>query len=203
MRKTSILALSDRGNELLLSLDKRLHTLERFSSAHLGRPAAVGRFEPLSRRLRLFHGHPIHFVRSQPADGMNRIAGNSFGSVFASLVIDYGTMASQRRPSGAGPPDDLRLSDGVARAQSDPRRRPRHAAVPADAAPIQASRADRRQVPPDRHPLSELHQQRLTRIYVLTQFLSTSLHRHIANTYNFDMFNRGFVEVLAAQQAER
>ena len=51
-------------------------------------------------------------------------------------------------------------------------------------------------------PLSQLHQQRLTRIYVLTQFLSTSLHRHIANTYRFDMFNRGFVEVLAAQQAE-
>src|SRR5262249_50088859 len=37
-------------------------------------------------------------------------------------------------------------------------------------------------------------------IYVLTQFLSVSLHRHIANTYKFDMFSRGFVEVLAAQQ---
>src|SRR5262245_27110498 len=42
---------------------------------------------------------------------------------------------------------------------------------------------------------SELHN-----IYVLTQFLSVSLHRHIANTYKFDMFSRGFVEVLAAQQ---
>jgi glucose-1-phosphate adenylyltransferase len=35
---------------------------------------------------------------------------------------------------------------------------------------------------------------------VLTQFLSVSLHRHIANTYKFDPFSRGFVEVLAAQQ---
>src|SRR5579872_4519030 len=40
----------------------------------------------------------------------------------------------------------------------------------------------------------------LNRIYVLTQFLSVSLHRHIANTYKFDPFSRGFVEVLAAQQ---
>src|SRR5881398_1595252 len=38
------------------------------------------------------------------------------------------------------------------------------------------------------------------RIYILTQFLSVSLHRHIANTYKFDPFSRGFVEVLAAQQ---
>jgi glucose-1-phosphate adenylyltransferase len=35
---------------------------------------------------------------------------------------------------------------------------------------------------------------------VLTQFLSVSLHRHISNTYKFDPFSRGFVEVLAAQQ---
>jgi glucose-1-phosphate adenylyltransferase len=35
---------------------------------------------------------------------------------------------------------------------------------------------------------------------VLTQFLSVSLHRHISNTYKFDPFNCGFVEVLAAQQ---
>src|SRR5438034_4217504 len=40
----------------------------------------------------------------------------------------------------------------------------------------------------------------MQRIYVLTQFLSVSLHRHIANTYKFDPFSRGFVEVLAAQQ---
>src|SRR6187399_2393582 len=37
-------------------------------------------------------------------------------------------------------------------------------------------------------------------IYVLTQYLSVSLHRHIANTYKFDPFSKGFVEILAAQQ---
>ncbi len=51
-------------------------------------------------------------------------------------------------------------------------------------------------------PISNCIHSELTDIYVLTQFLSTSLHRHIANTYRFDMFNRGFVELLAAQQAE-
>src|SRR5437667_1402363 len=51
-------------------------------------------------------------------------------------------------------------------------------------------------------PLSNCINSELTRIYVLTQFLSTSLNRHVANTYRFDMFNRGFVEILAAQQAE-
>src|ERR1700752_516993 len=40
------------------------------------------------------------------------------------------------------------------------------------------------------------------RVYVLTQFLSVSLHRHIANTYKFDPFSRGFVEVLAAHQTK-
>ncbi|MFO0807334.1 MAG: glucose-1-phosphate adenylyltransferase [Gemmataceae bacterium] len=51
-------------------------------------------------------------------------------------------------------------------------------------------------------PISNCIHSELTNIYVLTQFLSTSLHRHIVNTYRFDMFNRGFVELLAAQQAE-
>ncbi|MFO0887658.1 MAG: sugar phosphate nucleotidyltransferase, partial [Isosphaeraceae bacterium] len=40
----------------------------------------------------------------------------------------------------------------------------------------------------------------LNRIFVLTQFNSVSLHRHIANTYTFDDFGGGFVEILAAQQ---
>ena len=35
---------------------------------------------------------------------------------------------------------------------------------------------------------------------MLTQFLSVSLHRHISNTYKFDPFSRGFVEILAANQ---
>ena len=51
-------------------------------------------------------------------------------------------------------------------------------------------------------PISNCINSDLTRIYVLTQYLSTSLNRHVANTYRFDMFNRGFVEILAAQQAD-
>jgi glucose-1-phosphate adenylyltransferase len=49
-------------------------------------------------------------------------------------------------------------------------------------------------------PISNCINSGLRRIYVLTQYLSVSLHRHIANTYKFDPFSRGFVEVLAAQQ---
>jgi glucose-1-phosphate adenylyltransferase len=49
-------------------------------------------------------------------------------------------------------------------------------------------------------PISNCINSGMKRIYVLTQFLSVSLHRHIANTYKFDPFSRGFVEVLAAQQ---
>src|SRR3954468_22100027 len=49
-------------------------------------------------------------------------------------------------------------------------------------------------------PISNCINSGFNRIHVLTQFLSVSLHRHIANTYKFDPFSRGFVEVLAAQQ---
>src|ERR671934_890060 len=49
-------------------------------------------------------------------------------------------------------------------------------------------------------PISNCINSGFQRVYVLTQFLSASLHRHIANTYKFDPFSRGFVEVLAAQQ---
>jgi glucose-1-phosphate adenylyltransferase len=49
-------------------------------------------------------------------------------------------------------------------------------------------------------PISNCINSDMQRIYVLTQFLSVSLHRHIANTYKFDPFSQGFVEVLAAQQ---
>src|SRR5438445_4663845 len=49
-------------------------------------------------------------------------------------------------------------------------------------------------------PISNCINSGLNRIYVLTQFLSVSLHRHIANTFKFDPFGHGFVEVLAAQQ---
>lgn len=49
-------------------------------------------------------------------------------------------------------------------------------------------------------PISNCINSGFNRVYVLTQFLSVSLHRHIANTYKFDPFSRSFVEVLAAQQ---
>src|ERR1700757_4074625 len=49
-------------------------------------------------------------------------------------------------------------------------------------------------------PVSNCINSGLNRIFVLTQFNSVSLHRHIYNTYKFDPFSRGFVEVLAAQQ---
>ncbi len=49
-------------------------------------------------------------------------------------------------------------------------------------------------------PLSNCINSGLNRIYVLTQFMSVSLHRHIRQTYRFDAFSAGFVEILAAQQ---
>src|SRR5208282_3618708 len=49
-------------------------------------------------------------------------------------------------------------------------------------------------------PISNCINSDLNRVYVLTQFLSVSLHRHISHTYKFDPFSRGFVEILAAQQ---
>jgi glucose-1-phosphate adenylyltransferase len=49
-------------------------------------------------------------------------------------------------------------------------------------------------------PISNCINSGLRRIYLLTQFNSVSLHRHIRQTYNFDLFNGGFVEILAAEQ---
>src|SRR5690349_14172023 len=40
----------------------------------------------------------------------------------------------------------------------------------------------------------------MRRIFVLTQFNSASLNRHIAQTYRMDLFSQGFVEILAAEQ---
>ncbi|HQO35176.1 MAG TPA: glucose-1-phosphate adenylyltransferase, partial [bacterium] len=50
-------------------------------------------------------------------------------------------------------------------------------------------------------PLSNCIHSGLDRICILTQFNSDSLHRHITQTYRFDMFSKGFVQVLAAQQS--
>lgn len=49
-------------------------------------------------------------------------------------------------------------------------------------------------------PLSNCINSGVQRMYVLTQFNSVSLHRHIRRTYTFDPFSGGFVEILAAQQ---
>ena len=49
-------------------------------------------------------------------------------------------------------------------------------------------------------PISNCINSGLRRIYILTQFNSASLHRHISQSYKFDQFSAGFVEVLAAQQ---
>ena len=49
-------------------------------------------------------------------------------------------------------------------------------------------------------PLSNCVNSGVQRIYVVTQFNSVSLHRHIRRTYTFDPFSGGFVEILAAQQ---
>jgi len=49
-------------------------------------------------------------------------------------------------------------------------------------------------------PISNCINSELRRIYLLTQFNSVSLHRHIRQTYVFDQFNGGFVEILAAEQ---
>lgn len=40
----------------------------------------------------------------------------------------------------------------------------------------------------------------MERMYVLTQYNSMSLHRHIGRTYKFDIFSQGSVQILAAQQ---
>lgn len=49
-------------------------------------------------------------------------------------------------------------------------------------------------------PISNCLNSGIRGIYVLTQFNSTSLHRHINESYKFDAFNHSFVEILAAQQ---
>ena len=49
-------------------------------------------------------------------------------------------------------------------------------------------------------PLSNCIHSGIRRIFVLTQFNSASLNRHINNSYKFDNFSRGFVEILAAEQ---
>jgi glucose-1-phosphate adenylyltransferase len=49
-------------------------------------------------------------------------------------------------------------------------------------------------------PISNCINSDLRRIFLLTQFNSSSLHRHIQESYRFDTFSPGFVEILAAEQ---
>ncbi len=49
-------------------------------------------------------------------------------------------------------------------------------------------------------PISNCLHADIRRIFVLTQFNSASLNRHISHTYRMDVFSRGFVEILAAEQ---
>jgi glucose-1-phosphate adenylyltransferase len=49
-------------------------------------------------------------------------------------------------------------------------------------------------------PISNCLNSGLRQVYVLTQFNSESLHRHITGGYKFDSFTKSFIEILAAQQ---
>jgi glucose-1-phosphate adenylyltransferase len=51
-------------------------------------------------------------------------------------------------------------------------------------------------------PISNCLNSNLRRIFVLTQYNSESLNKHISLTYNFDNFSPGFVSILAAEQTE-
>ncbi len=51
-------------------------------------------------------------------------------------------------------------------------------------------------------PVSNCINSNVNKIFVLTQFNSASLNQHLAHTYRFDRFRRGFVTILAAEQTE-
>jgi len=52
-------------------------------------------------------------------------------------------------------------------------------------------------------PVSNCINSGFNKVYVLTQFLSASLHGHIMHTYRFDNFSKGFVEILSAEQSHK
>ena len=51
-------------------------------------------------------------------------------------------------------------------------------------------------------PISNCLNSGLRRMFVLTQFNSESLNKHISLTYKFDLFSSAFVSILAAEQTE-
>jgi len=52
-------------------------------------------------------------------------------------------------------------------------------------------------------PISNCINSDINRIFLLTQFNTASLHRHIQSTYHFDPFGGGFVDILSAEQTEK
>jgi glucose-1-phosphate adenylyltransferase len=52
-------------------------------------------------------------------------------------------------------------------------------------------------------PISNCINSGLNRIFLLTQFHTASLHRHVQATYHFDPFGGGFVDILSAEQTEK
>ena len=52
-------------------------------------------------------------------------------------------------------------------------------------------------------PISNCLNSEINRIYLLTQFNTASLHRHIQDTYRFDPFGGGRVDILSAEQTEK
>ena len=49
-------------------------------------------------------------------------------------------------------------------------------------------------------PISNCIHSGIRHIFIMTQFNTESLHRHIHNTYRFDNFSKGYIRILAAQQ---
>jgi glucose-1-phosphate adenylyltransferase len=52
-------------------------------------------------------------------------------------------------------------------------------------------------------PISNCLNSDINRMFLLTQFQTQSLHRHVQSTYHFDPFGGGFVDILAAEQTEK
>ncbi len=52
-------------------------------------------------------------------------------------------------------------------------------------------------------PISNCLNSGINRMFLLTQFNTASLHRHVQSAYHFDSFGQGFVDILAAEQTEK
>ena len=52
-------------------------------------------------------------------------------------------------------------------------------------------------------PISNCINSEINRIFLLTQFNTASLHRHIQGAYQFDPFGGGFIDILSAEQTEK